>query len=633
MSLGFKARISLCVAFVLTLSFALLSAINTTNLSDNMITNLSENTQLKLSYESDNITNWMMEKQAAVGTAAAHFSPEMNKLQNLGLINLLAESHEFSNVIVAYENGETFHYNNSSASEKIEATSRPWYQLAKSNRKTSLTKIYKDIYTGKAVISIAAPIYDNGQFSGVLLGDLLLSQVTDKISAIRFAGGAAAMVDNENVFIASDDPSDLGKTPSQVSAVFKPMEQAFSSQVQGQITFPYLGIEFIGYFQQIRLTESQSWTLMVFIDQETALQDVNASVIRSALISLGLLIAGLLVMTAVLSLAYRPITALKDAVLDLSKGSGDLTRRLTVKGNDDLAQISQGFNEFTTKLQHMMLDVTTSSREISEEVALLDEQIKHNEEILKEHASQADQIVTAIAEMSATADSVAQSVGQAAEYAESTNNQAANSKGVVDAAVNNVGSLVNEVETMSDNIVSLSQDTQKIGSVLNVIGEIAEQTNLLALNAAIEAARAGEQGRGFAVVADEVRALAARTQTSTSEINTMLDSLKNGTSEVVNAMDNTRNRCEFTATSTAEVSTNLDAVSHSISEISDLSSQIATAAEQQSTVSEDINRNMETIRDMVNELTRSGQLSVDATEQLANSNRNLVEMVNKFKVS
>jgi methyl-accepting chemotaxis protein len=253
------------------------------------------------------------------------------------------------------------------------------------------------------------------------------------------------------------------------------------------------------------------------------LQSTRRSIMPCSLLMLALAISVLL---SELYVLYKPILLLKEMVTDLSKGNGDLTRRLKVTNQDDLGQISQGINQFIANLQSMMLEVLQSSTHIGSSVERLKSEAEANSHILVAHTTETELIVAAIEGMSATANDVARNGATTASFTQATNIQTLESKAVVGKATDTVAQLVREVENISANIAEIDRDTVNITQVLKVIGEIADQTNLLALNAAIEAARAGEQGRGFAVVADEVRALAARTQTSTAEIEQTLTKLR-----------------------------------------------------------------------------------------------------------
>ncbi len=635
MHLGFRARINISVAILVAISLVTLGVINVNTLKEDMVDNLTSVTTGKVENHADQIAKWIRAKVAVIDNSKGYFSQQLTTEQNLSFVRLISESSGISNVAVAYENGTTFVANGGDngvfpVSEKFKQ--RGWYQLAKQNGKTSLTDIYIDSVTKKEVISIATPVYDDGKFSGVLLGDLQLDGVVKQVQQIRFAGGAATLVDNNNKLIASDDPKDLGKTPSQVDPAFAPFERAFDANTHGEIGFNYQGTDFVGYFKRLELSDDLHWTLMVFIDEASAMSKVDSAVIKSLITGIILLILSIGIIVRVGHRIYKPLVVLKSAVLELGSGNGDLTRRLEVKGQDDLAQISQGFNDFVENIQGMMLQVAASTADISANVEQLSASAQQNEAVLLSHASETEQVVTAINEMSATANSVAESVNQSAEIAELTKQEATNSKGVVNNAVNSVASLVGEVDEMAQRIQVTNEDANQIGSILSVIGGIADQTNLLALNAAIEAARAGEQGRGFAVVADEVRALAGRTQESTAEINEMLTKLLDGTATVVAAMEATKQSCQTTAETTAEVSGSLDSMSASVVQIDDISSQIATAAEEQSSVTEEINRNMLAIRDIVNELVASGRNNVEATESLSQSNQKLFQMVGQFKL-
>lgn len=635
MTLGFKSRIYVSVALLVAISLIVLGTINMLSLKEKMITSLTTETQNKLNYHVSELESWVKTRYQAVVKGSQHFRSALSDQENVNLVRLLAESAQISNVIMAYDDGRaymSFDKDNGVVTGQQNFTSRDWYQQAKTSRTAQVTEIYEDKITGKQVISVVMPVYQQSRFIGVLLGDIQLDEVIVQVSNMRFAGGAATLTDKNAVFFASDDPSDIGRTPSQVSPNFLEMEKLFSQQDAGHLSFPYLGIEFDGYFKRVNLTDNMYWTMMVFVDKGTALANVYEAQSSAIYTGVILLIISVAAIFVILNYIYKPLLRLKKAVLDLSKGSGDLTRRLEVNGDDDLAQISQGFNLFSENLQKMMLQISDASQNISSNIEQLGQTAKENERMLLSHSSETEQVVTAITEMSESARTVAESVTQSNHITDSASKEAKQSIIIVNNAVETVSSLVSDVEQMSERIANMNKDAIKISEVLTVIGAISEQTNLLALNAAIEAARAGEQGRGFAVVADEVRALAARTQNSTTEISGMLAKLLEGTDSVVAAMDKTKNQCQTTADKTSEVSGSLNIMSTSVSEIDDLSTQIAAATEQQSTVAEELSRNMLAIRDIVESLVVSGRQTVSATESLSYSNHELDRLVSNFKL-
>lgn len=635
MTLGFKSRIYVSVALLVAISLIVLGTINMLSLKEKMITSLTTETQNKLNYHVSELESWVKTRYQAVVKGSQHFRSALSDQENVNLVRLLAESAQISNVIMAYDDGRaymSFDKDNGVVTGQQNFTSRDWYQQAKTSRTAQVTEIYEDKITGKQVISVVMPVYQQSRFIGVLLGDIQLDEVIVQVSNMRFAGGAATLTDKNAVFFASDDPSDIGRTPSQVSPNFLEMEKLFSQQDAGHLSFPYLGIEFDGYFKRVNLTDNMYWTMMVFVDKGTALANVYEAQSSAIYTGVTLLIISVAAIFVILNYIYKPLLRLKKAVLDLSKGSGDLTRRLEVNGDDDLAQISQGFNLFSENLQKMMLQISDASQNISSNIEQLGQTAKENERMLLSHSSETEQVVTAITEMSESARTVAESVTQSNHITDSASKEAKQSIIIVNNAVETVSSLVSDVEQMSERIANMNKDAIKISEVLTVIGAISEQTNLLALNAAIEAARAGEQGRGFAVVADEVRALAARTQNSTTEISDMLTKLLEGTDSVVAAMDKTKNQCQTTADKTSEVSGSLNIMSTSVSEIDDLSTQIAAATEQQSTVAEELSRNMLAIRDIVESLVVSGRQTVSATESLSYSNHELDRLVSNFKL-
>ncbi|WP_394127302.1 methyl-accepting chemotaxis protein [Vibrio hepatarius] len=376
----------------------------------------------------------------------------------------------------------------------------------------------------------------------------------------------------------------------------------------------------------------QSWQLVGYIDLDTIQSNTDK---LNWLITLALLVCAAIIITVsvvVINYSFKPLKRLQDVVADLSQGNGDLTQRLTVERNDEIGTISLSINQFIEKLQHMFVDVSRSSQAIDSAVHNIAEQSASNVKTLDQHTLETEQAITAIEELSATAASISDSADNAAKLTESTNQFAEQSKQTVNNAVTSVNALVNQVSAMSEVTSTMSEDTKQISSVLQVIGEIAEQTNLLALNAAIEAARAGEQGRGFAVVADEVRALAARTQDSTSQINEMLAKLRSTTDNVVNEMDATRHSCEQTAANTNQVMDSLNQVTNSVVEMNDLNALIATSAMQQSQVTGEVSTNMAAIQEIVRLLNNNAGEAHSVCEELRETSVDLSQLVGKFKV-
>ncbi|MEZ9234757.1 MULTISPECIES: methyl-accepting chemotaxis protein [Shewanella] len=327
-----------------------------------------------------------------------------------------------------------------------------------------------------------------------------------------------------------------------------------------------------------------------------------------------------------------PIQNMAESLNDIAKGEGDLTKRLTVSGKDEIAQLGLAFNLFVEKLQAIITEVSGATDEVKGAAKTINDQTVTISNQLYSHNSEVDQIVTAITEMSATANDVAQNTNSVAEATDDASDYVLKAQECVDISLNEVSQLMNQIDSAADNISSLSEQSKKINSVLSVIGGIAEQTNLLALNAAIEAARAGEQGRGFAVVADEVRSLASRTQASTVEINEMLSELHKLVGQAVDAMEQSQKSGVRSVDSSKAISESLGAVTSSVTSINDMSTQIATAATEQSSVTEEINRNITSVQEIVNELLSSSQQAAEVSTSVASSGDYLSTLVSQFKV-
>lgn len=396
----------------------------------------------------------------------------------------------------------------------------------------------------------------------------------------------------------------------------------FSNKTPGQ------HIEFVSMIPVL----DDTWTLTAYLDSavtQTDAEKISTQITQALLVAATIIIP---VSMMIIALLLKPITLLQNVVTNLATGKGDLTQRLAIDSNDEFGKISRDINTFIAQLQTLVGNVIQLCNETSRSILHIEQQTKENQALFHLHQNEMDQVVTSINEMSASSETVANDAQQAFYKTETANQASSDSKIVVEKSLSSLQELVEEVENTSEAVIAMSSDTQKIGDTLKVIGDIAEQTNLLALNAAIEAARAGEQGRGFAVVADEVRALAFRTRKSTSEVNVMLTKLHAGNEAVVVNMDSTKHRCKLYEEQTSGVTNSLDSMITFTNEINELVSQIALSAKEQSTVSEAINKNMVMIQDMVRTLVRNGELATQNANNLRGRNQELLVVVEQFKV-
>jgi len=530
------------------------------------------------------------------------------------------------------------HWNSAESRNYFE---EPWYKggLQAPRGKCVWAAAYQDDASAEPRTNCAMTIYKDGTPWGVSTIDLTLGFFNRLVAEKQDEIGGEVMIVEADGKILSNQPqlgSDMVLRNVSELASLSP----FIAAVQKALTSPTQALRRDLYTSKagdafsffIEPIEGTPWFLAAALPTAKLEERSDEMLGTLAFLQIPMVIVLLALMLVAISQLMKRLTVLKINIDSLSAGDADLTKRIDIKGEDEVDQVGRSVNGFIGYLQKMMIDVSDATTQIQSEIAQLKQLSRSTNEALSRHASETDQAVTAINEMSSTAESVAQSASDTATFTQTANHNAVSSKLVVDDASTSVRSLVSEVESATAKVQAMQADAQRINDVLGVIGDIAGQTNLLALNAAIEAARAGEQGRGFAVVADEVRALAARTQQSTSEINETLQRLKDAVGSAVQAMEQTKASCQATADKTAQVTVGLDEMTSSVVHINDLSTQIATAAEEQSAVAEEINRNMVAVRHVVDELVESG-VSVDrSTESLLGTNARLTALVNRFRV-
>ena len=377
--------------------------------------------------------------------------------------------------------------------------------------------------------------------------------------------------------------------------------------------------------KQVELANKTTITASALIEKSVSAGTRNTSIITFISIALAIIIAWV-----TLTSITRPLRRVNEMLHVVA--SGDLSRKLDESGNDEFAQLSHNCNLLIESLRMLIQSIVSRSTQLATAAEQTSAVTAQSTTAIEEQRIQVEQAASATTEMSSTAQSVLSSANDALGEIKQADDEAERVKVISGRNRQTIELLANEVESASQVINKLQQDSASIGSILDVIRGIAEQTNLLALNAAIEAARAGEQGRGFAVVADEVRTLASRTQESTQEIQNMIEVLQGGAEKAVSVMETGKKQATNCVEQSVQAEQALDTITHAVHEAFDRSSQIATAAEEQSVVAHEISENLESIVAIAEQTTAGSKQTAESSSEVARLAEELQHSVQEFKI-
>ncbi|RQW65110.1 methyl-accepting chemotaxis protein [Vibrio viridaestus] len=627
LTLKFKVVLSMVVAIIVTaLTLVLVSYQSFEKDSWRAIYSETENS---LDAHVSGISDWFHDKQLALEGV----KDELEKSRDIDMVPHLRQLMKSGGFGLSYygnEQGEMFRQDPSLNKAGYDPRVRGWYKLAMQEGKAVTTDPYVSATMQVLVVTLADPVKVDGKIVGVVGSNLALDKLTKDVLSIQVPGKGYAFLVNEKGSIVAHPNKDYVLKPLSEADPNLSLNDLISSSKNKTPVESYIdGKDKILVAKAIAHTD---WMLVMVLDKATLQAPINAMLIKQLSLALVILAVMAFLGSIVVSKQLKGLTQITQALTDIADGDGDLTQRIDVSSKDEVGILAAKFNEFVGSLHTMISkvkDVTTSINSKADQSANAatqrSDRVRQQQDEITMVATAVTEMASATAEIANNAENTAKSANQSVALGNQGYEQMQKSMG-------SINQLASKLESSAQIIKDLESHTNEISTILSTITAIAEQTNLLALNAAIEAARAGEQGRGFAVVADEVRVLSQRTHQSTEEIHSKIEGLQKVTGSAVSTMTESHGLVNSSVSDFTETSARLQEMSQAISLISDMATQIAAAAEEQSLVTADINGNTESVRELSDGLANEAIQGVEQAHELRDLVSRLEKEISRFKL-
>ncbi|MBC3438839.1 methyl-accepting chemotaxis protein [Pseudomonas sp. BW16M2] len=627
-NLKFSHKILLAAALVVAVAFTCFVLFNDYRQRQSLRSDTESTLQSLGNLTAGNIRTWLDSRIQLVNSVAQQIAVDGPAKGSLDRI--LALPVYSGNFILTYFGGQDGSMQSVPVGNRAadyDPRVRGWYKAASAAGQTIVTEPYISVSAGKLVITLATPVQQGGRMIGVSGVDTDLQTISNLINTLDFGGRGHAFIVNGEGKVLIHPKGELAlKT---LADVYPGNDLRIGSglkevEVEGRR-------QFIS-FTHVDGVPSADWYVALVLDQDAAfamLGELRTSALVATLIAVVVIIALLGLLIRVL---MEPLHVMGRAMRDIAEGEGDLTRRLNIHAQDEFGSLAQSFNRFVERIHESIREVASATGQVNavaSQVVNASNASIHNAD---QQSSRTSSVAAAINQLGAAAQEIAQNAALASQHSSAARGLAEEGQQVVGETIDVMNQLSARISDASGNIETLNNHTANIGQILDVISGISQQTNLLALNAAIEAARAGEAGRGFAVVADEVRNLAHRTQDSAQQVQRLIEELQAGAQVAVSTMNQSQQHSDRSVGIANQAGERLGSVTQRIGEIDGMNQSVATATEEQTAVVESINVDINEINTLNQEGVHNLQSTLRACTDLEHQVERLKHLVGSFRI-